>query len=156
MAITVPFDLSYEFQVKAGIDEVFAVLADVPTSASFFPKVDKLVDLGHNTYRWELQKVGTEQVHIQTIYASRYSADAKHGRVSWTPVEGEGNAQVSGSWVLTDKKGSTHILLKIEGQIVVPLPALMKIIVVPVVTHENEKLIDQYIANLVQRFGGEV
>ena len=98
MAVIVPFDLSYEFEVKASAAEVFAVLADVPTSASHFPKVDKLVDLGGNSYRWELQKVGTAQVHIQTIYASTYVADRKKHTVTWTPVEGVGNAQIGGSW----------------------------------------------------------
>ena len=34
MAITVPFDLAYEFEVNAPCAEVFSVLADVPTSAS--------------------------------------------------------------------------------------------------------------------------
>jgi carbon monoxide dehydrogenase subunit G len=156
MAVTVPFDLSYEFEVKAKAAEVFAVLADVPTSASHFPKVDKLVDLGGNSYRWELQKVGTAQVHIQTIYASTYVADRKKGTVTWTPDKGVGNAQVSGSWKITDKKTSTHVLLNIQGEIHVPLPGLMRVIVVPIVSGENEKLIDQYIRNLVKRFGGEV
>jgi len=156
LSITVPFDLSYEFEVKAPIAEVFGVLADVPTSASHFPKVDRLVDLGDNTFRWELQKVGTAQVHIQTIYTSKYVADAKKHRVTWTPVKGGGNGLVGGSWTLTGKKGSTHIVLKIDGEITVPLPALMKLLVVPVVTSENEKLIDKYIANLIARFGGEV
>ncbi|MBS1178514.1 MAG: hypothetical protein H6R06_2926 [Proteobacteria bacterium] len=156
MAITVPFDLSYEFEVKAGAAEVFSVLADVPTSASHFPKVDKLVDLGGNSYRWELQKVGTAQVHIQTIYASTYVADRKKLTVRWTPVKGVGNAQIGGNWTITDKQHSTHILLHIEGEINVPLPGLMKMLVVPVVTGENEKLVEKYIANLIERFGGEV
>jgi carbon monoxide dehydrogenase subunit G len=156
MAVTVPFDLSYEFEVKARAAEVFAVLADVPTSASHFPKVDKLVPLGGNSYRWELQKVGTAQVNIQTVYAATYVADNKALTVSWTPVKGVGNALISGSWTLTDKKSSTHILLHIHGQITVPLPGLMKMLVVPVVTGENEKLVDQYIENLIERFGGEV
>ncbi len=156
MSITVPFDLSYEFEVKAGIDEVFGVLADVPTSASHFPKVEKLVDLGDNTFRWELQKVGTEQVHIQMVYTSKYAADAKKRTVTWTPVKGGGNGSVAGGWTLSAKKGSTHILLDIKGEIVLPLPSLMKLLVVPVVNSENEKLIDGYIANLIQRFGGEV
>ena len=156
MAVTVPFDLSYEFEVKASADDVFAVLSDVPTSASHFPKVDQLVDLGGNAYRWELQKVGTAQVHIQTVYASKYVSDRAQGKVSWTPVQGVGNGQVSGSWTLTEKKKSTHVRLDIHGEIIVPLPGLMKMIVVPVVTSENEKLIEKYIDNLIQRFGGEV
>jgi carbon monoxide dehydrogenase subunit G len=156
MAVTVPFDLSYEFEVKASADDVFAVLSDVPTSASHFPKVDKLVDLGGNAYRWELQKVGTAQVHIQTVYASKYVSDRAQGKVSWTPVPGVGNGQVSGSWTLTEKKKSTHVRLDIHGEIIVPLPGLMKMIVVPVVTSENERLIEKYIDSLIQRFGGEV
>ena len=68
MSVTVSIDLGYEFEVKASAKDVFDVLSDVPTSASFFPKVNKLVDLGDNVYRWEMEKVGTSQVDIQTIY----------------------------------------------------------------------------------------
>ena len=38
----------------------------------------------------------------------------------------------------------------------VPLPGLMKMIVVPVVEGEFEKLVDKYVANLIKKFGGEV
>ena len=96
MAITVPFDLGYEFEVKAKAQDVFALLADVPASASHFPKLAKLVDLGDHSYRWEMEKVGTASMNIQTIYASHYVADKKKGTVVWTPVEGEGNALMVG------------------------------------------------------------
>jgi len=56
MAITVEINLGYEFDVKAKASDVFAVLSDVPTSASHFPKVDQLVDLGGGAYRWEMEK----------------------------------------------------------------------------------------------------
>ena len=103
MAITVPFGLAYEFEVHAPYAEVFSVLADVPGSASHFPKLQRLVDLGDGVYRWEMEKVGTDAVHIQTIYASRYLADKKKGRVVWTPVAGQGNALVGGSWAISNK-----------------------------------------------------
>jgi carbon monoxide dehydrogenase subunit G len=156
MAITVPFDLSYEFEVKASAKDVFAVLSDVPKSASHFPKVSELVDLGNNTYRWEMEKVGTAQVNIQTIYASKYVSDAKKGTIVWTPVKGEGNAEIGGSWKIVDKKTSTEITLNIKGEVNVPLPGLMKMVVSPIVLSENEKLIDKYLANLIKKFGGEV
>lgn len=155
MSITVPFDLSYELEVRAGIDEVYALLADVPASASHFPHVERLVDLGRNTYRWELEKVGTEQVNIHTVYASKYVCDRRKRTVSWTPVPGVGNAQIAGEWTLTRRKNSTHALLHIHGEIGVSLPALMKLIVVPVVEHENERLVRQYLHNLAQSLGGE-
>lgn len=156
MAITVSIDLAYEFAVKAKAAEVFAVLSDVPVSASHFPKLDQLVDLGGNTYRWEMAKIGIASIHLQTIYASHYASDKSQGSVVWTPVPGEGNALVSGSWQIKDNKKSTHLTLEIQGELSLPLPGLMKKMVAPLVEAEFEKLIEQYIANLTTRFGGEV
>ena len=155
MSITVHIDLGYEFSVKAPAADVFGVLSDVPTSASHFPKVHKLVDLGHNTYRWEMEKIGLAQVNLQTIYASKYTANKAKGTVIWTPVKGEGNALVSGSWKIGDKKKSTDLVLKIEGDLTLPLPGLMKMVIAPVVEAEFEKLVEKYIDNLTKRFGGE-
>lgn len=156
MSITLPVELGYEFEVKAPFKEVFAVLADVPTSASFYPGVDKLVDLGGGTYRWEMEKIGLPQVNLQTVYASTYVANKARGTVVWTPVDGEGNASVSGSWHMTDHKTSTKIVLNVQGELHIPLPALMKLVVEPLVEAEFERLTEQYIANLIERFGGEV
>ena len=156
MAITVKIDLGYEFDVKANAAEVCDVLFDVPTSASHFPKVENLTDLGDGVYQWDMQKVGTTQVNIQTVYASKYVSNQAKGTVKWTPVKGIGNALVSGSWTIVDNKKSTNITLAIQGDIEVPLPGLMKMVVAPVVEGEFEKLADKYIANLIKRFGGEV
>ncbi len=156
MAVSVEIDLGYEFTVKAEYDEVFDVLSDVPTSVSHFPKVDQLVDQGGGVYRWEMEKVGTAQVNIQTVYASKYVSDRKKGSVVWTPVKGVGNALVGGSWKIAKAKKGTAVELKIAGTVEVPLPGLMKMVVVPVVKNEFEGLVDKYIENLVKRFGGEI
>ena len=155
MAVTVKVELGYEFAVKASAKDVFDVLSDVPTSASFYPKVDKLVNLGGGAYRWEMEKIGLAQVNLQTVYASKYVTNKAKGTVVWTPVKGEGNALVSGSWKITDNKKSTTLVLTIEGELTIPLPGLMKMIIAPVVEAEFEKLTEQYIANLTKRFGGE-
>lgn len=156
MAVTVSIDLGYEFAVKAKSDDVFNVLADVPTSVSHFPKVDQLTDMGDGVYKWEMERVGTKEVGIQTVYASKYKSDKAKGTVTWTPVKGVGNALVGGHWKIRDDKKSTHIELKIEGEITLPFPGLMKVVVQPVVEGEFEKLVDKYIASLIKRFGGEV
>ena len=156
MTINVSIDLGYEFDVKAPASEVFALLADVPKSAGHFPKVDKLVDLGDGVYRWEMQKIDVAQINLQTIYASRYVSNKTRGTVVWTPVKGEGNAMVSGNWKITDNKKSTNLVLKIDGELSIPLPGLMKMIVAPVVQAEFEKLVEKYIDNLTRCFGGEV
>lgn len=156
MTINVNIDLGYEFEVNASATDVFDVLSDVPTSASFFPTVDRLVDLGDGVYRWEMVKIGIAQINLQTIYASKYLANKAKGTVIWTPVKGEGNALVSGSWTITERKKSTQIVLQITGDLTIPLPGLMKMVVAPVVEAEFEKMIEQYITNLTKRFGGEV
>ena len=156
MAVTVNIDLGYEFEVKAKYDDVFALLSDVPASVANFPKVEKLTDMGDGVYKWEMEKVGTKEVGIQTVYASKYKSDKAKGTVVWTPVKGVGNALVGGHWKIKDNKKSTLIELKTAGEVTVPLPALMKMIVQPVVEGEFEKLVDKYIANLIKKFGGEV
>ncbi len=156
MTITAEVDLEYEFAVKAKAAEVFALLSDVPKSSSYFPKVHAVTDQGQGVFQWEMQKVGTPQVNIQTVYASKYKVDPKKGTVSWTPVKNTGNAQVSGGWTITDQKKSTALKLVVQATVFVPLPDIMQAIVQPVVSAEFEKLLDQYIANLIERFGGEV
>ena len=156
MAITVDIDLAYEFNVKAKMADVFEVLSDVPTSVSHFPKVDKLTDMGGGVYKWEMEKVGTAQVNIQTVYASKCVSNKAKGTVVWTPVKDVGNAQIGGSWNLVDNKKSTGVALSIKGTVEVPLPGLMKMIVGPVVQGEFEKLIEKYMANLIKKFGGEI
>ena len=156
MTITAEVDLEYEFAVKAKAREVFALLADVPASSSHFPKVKAVTDLGKGVFQWEMQKVGTPQVNIQTVYASKYKIDAKKSVVSWTPVKDVGNALVSGSWTVTEQKKSTALKLVVQATVFVALPDIMQAIVQPVVSAEFEKLLDQYIANLIAALGGEV
>lgn len=155
MTLRVELDLGYEFTVKAPLKDVFDLVSDVPRSVSHFPKVERLDDLGHHTYRWTMEKVGTQQVHVQTIYACHYVSDRKKGSVVWTPVPGVGNAQVGGRWALQAVPAGTHMALQIQGVAEVPVPALMKLVVAPVVKAEFEKLVERYIANLVKVFGGE-
>jgi carbon monoxide dehydrogenase subunit G len=155
MAVTVNINLGYEFDVKAKASDVFEVLSDVPTSASHFPKVDKLTDLGGGSYRWEMEKIGIASISLQTVYASKYTTNKAKGTVTWTPVKGEGNALVSGSWTVVDNKKSTNIVLEIQGELTLPLPGLMKMVAGPVAEAEFEKMVEQYIENLTKRFGGE-
>lgn len=155
MTVTVDIDLGYEFAVKAAFKDVFDVVSDVPVSASFFPKVDQLVDLGKGVYRWEMAKAGTGQVNIQTVYASKYTSNRAKGSVVWVPVKGQGNALVSGSWKLVNQKKSTALEFKVFGTVEVPLPGLMKMVVVPIVRNEFETLVEKYIDNLIKHFGGE-
>lgn len=153
MAITVSIELNRELDLPAGYDQVFDLLADVPASASHFPKVHKLVDLGDNAYRWEMEKVGVDKHAIQSIYACKYYADKDNGKITWEPVKGEGNGVVKGSWTINAKDdNTTSVKFQTSAELTVPLPSLLKLAISPVIKHEFNSLVDTYMSNLKKAF----
>ncbi|MEW5734957.1 MAG: SRPBCC family protein [Thermodesulfobacteriota bacterium] len=153
MAVTVSIDLSRTFSVTSSPDASFDLLSDVPRSVSHFPKVDKLVDLGDNAYRWEMQKIGIDKYSIQTIYACKYMSDKKAKRIWWTPVSGVGNGVVQGSWKISAAGGGSKIEFEAKGELTLPLPGLAKLVVTPVVRREFAGMVDRYIENLKKTLG---
>ncbi len=149
MAFNVTIKVQKEFQTPSSPEKVFGLLADVPRSASHFPKVDQLVDLGNNAYRWEMEKIGIGSYTLQqTIYASRYSSDAATRKVAWTPVQGVGNAIVEGQWSITPKEGGSSVTLTTSGILTVDFPSFLEFIVSPLVVMEFTGMIERYIANI--------
>ncbi len=153
MAITVSIELNRELELPASYDEAFDLLADVPKSVSHFPKVHQLVDLGDNTYRWEMEKVGVDKHAIQSVYACKYHPDKENGKITWEPVKGEGNGVVSGYWSLKAKDdNTTSVKFHTSADLTVPLPSLLKLAISPVIKHEFNSLVDTYMNNLKKAF----
>ena len=153
MAINVSIEISRELDVAGGYDEVFDLLSDVPRSVSHFPKLEKLTDLGDNSYRWEMEKVGVDKYSIQTVYACHYVSDREAGTVRWEPIAGEGNGVVSGSWVIKAKGDTvTTLKFKTNAKLTLPLPGLLKLAISPIIKHEFNSLVDRYMRNLKQVF----
>lgn len=153
MAFTVTINIQKEFQTLCTADNVFALLADVPRSASHFPKVDRLVDLGDNVFRWEMEKIGIGSYTLQqTIYACRYTADSVTRKVSWVPVTGVGNAIVDGEWTVTPKAGSTTVAITTKGYLTVDFPSFLEFIISPLVVMEFTGMIERYLINLQESF----
>ncbi|KMQ76287.1 SRPBCC family protein [Marinobacter subterrani] len=153
MAITVAIELNRELEIPGSYDEVFDLLADVPRSASHFPKVHKLTDLGDNAYRWEMEKVGVDKHAIQSVYACKYSSDKEAGKITWEPVKGEGNGVVRGSWAIKAKGDkATAVKFHTSAELTLPLPSLLKLAISPVIKHEFNGLVDTYMNNLKKAF----
>lgn len=153
MAISIAIDINREFDVAAGIDKTFALLADVPKSVSHFPKVNQLVEMEGNVYRWEMEKIGVDKHALQTIYACKYEMDVPAKIITWTPVKGVGNGEVRGSWRLSENSKGTHVIFCTTGALSLPLPSLLKLAISPVVKHEFSALVDKYIDNLQKALG---
>jgi len=152
MTVKVSIDLDREFTVPASVETVFTLLANVPDSASHFPKVEQLTDLGDNTYRWEMEKVGLGDHAIQTVYACQYFSDESEGIVTWEPIRDEGNSVVSGAWTISEQGDETHVRFQSSAQLTLPLPGLLKLAISPVVKHEFGSMVDTYLENLQQAF----
>ncbi|MFE8070808.1 SRPBCC family protein [Marinobacteraceae bacterium S3BR75-40.1] len=153
MAITIAIEINREFEVAADFDTTFDLLADVPGSASHFPKLDKLTPLGDNAYRWEMEKVGIDKHSIQSVYACKYFADKDAGRITWEPIKGEGNGVVSGSWTISSSDKGSHLKFFTQAELTLKLPSLLKLAISPVVKHEFNSLVDTYVKNLQQELG---
>ena len=153
MAFTVSIKLNKRFKTDCPFDQVFDALADVPYSVEHFPKVEELVDMGDEVYLWKMEKIGLAAYSIQTTYACQYTWDKDEGWIAWEPIEGEGNALVSGKWKLKPVGADcTQLAFTTEGEIDLPLPGLAKGIVAPLVVKEFEGLVEQYFENLQETF----
>ncbi len=149
MAFSVTININKEFETSCTPDEVFALLADVPRSASHFPKVDQLVDLGGNSFRWEMEKIGIGSYTLQqTIYASHYASDPATRKVTWTPVAGVGNAIVQGEWNITPKEGGTTVAINTKGDLTVDFPSFLQFIISPLVEMEFSGMVQTYLSNI--------
>ena len=152
VAFTVSIELNREIELAAPFDDVFALMSDVPRLVRYFPKVEKLEDLGDNTWQWEMEKIGVDKYSIRTVYACRYEMNRDAGKVTWVPVEGLGNGRVGGSWTLVDNGQTTRARYQTSAELTLPMPSLLKMAVSPVVKHEFNGLVDTYLNNLKKAF----
>ncbi len=153
MSFSVSITVDKGFETPCSPEKVFSLLSDVRRSASFFPKVERIIDEGDHVYRWEMAKICVGNYTLQqTVYASRYICDPATLKVSWTPVIGVGNALVEGEWLLTPKDGGTSVTLRSSGEMTIDFPAILQIIIAPLVQIEFADLMERYLVHLKETF----
>jgi carbon monoxide dehydrogenase subunit G len=153
MSFTVTISVSKAFETSASPDKVFVLLSDVPKSASHFPDVEKLEDMGGNTYRWIMEKIGIgDHTLQQTIYACIYRSDSSSMTVSWVPVDGVGNARVDGSWRISPSAAGTMVQLQTKGMLSVDFPGFLQFLLSPLIEMAFAQKIDRYVSNLQDSF----
>lgn len=148
MTVKVSIKLDRKFTVTTDIDSVFTLLADIPSSAKHFPKVQSLTPLSENEYRWEMKKVSLGLHSVQTVYACEYTSDSNSKTILWTPIKGEGNAIVSGKWELHETIDGTSVSFHTKADLTIPLPGLLKMAISPAVKMEFSGMVDSYLRSL--------
>ena len=139
--------------MEAAPEEVYALLSNIPESVSHFPDV---VDLKEENggYTWRMKPVGVVSIRVQTEYACRYLCDDAGLGVRWEPIEGVGNAVVSGRWTIEAEGEGTRLGLLNEFVTSFDVPLLFRAAAQPFVQRLLEGLIDRYLDNLATTFAG--
>lgn len=151
MSVSIPISIVLDFFTDAPIESVYAVLADVPRSVGHFPNVERLVPLEGDKYRWEMEKMGSQNYYFQVRYTTVYTRSDEEKWIRWHPVS-EGNGEFSGCWELSSEGSGTRVHFENEGQLRLPLPRLAKRLVKPFVGKKFQELFDVYISNLQRTF----
>ena len=112
VSVTIPISVVRDF-VTTGPIQGYEVLADVPTSVSHFPQVDQLVPLGDDKYRWEMERMGTQNHYFQVRYVTRYTRSESKAWIRWTPIK-EGNGLRGGCWNFAKRGTRPTFILKTQ------------------------------------------
>jgi hypothetical protein len=150
MAIHVPLQSHRSEDLPVHVDRVHPLIHDIPGTIRMFPELRRIIELGANTYRWELEPLGTIAYKVPITFATRFSVDAAARRVTWTPVPEVGNARLAGALAFAAAAAGTRFSLRVEGKIILPLPFLLKPVAAPVVASEFERLVEGFAANIVR------
>lgn len=141
--------------VPASTQTVWAVIADVPDSVAHFAGLAAFEAAGPDTWRWRLTPIGAGQLRLQTVYTCRYTVDRGAQTVSWVAApDPAANARVSGAWTLRPEGAGARLDLVNHLAIDIGLPRVLRRPAEALVTRENSRLIDRYLANLAITLGG--
>jgi hypothetical protein len=137
--------------VPASPATVLAVLADIPDSTTHFPSLLSLV-AEKGGYTWTLAPVKVKGFPVQLVYGCRYTTSG--GIVSWVPVSGVGNAEVTGTWTVVSSGSGSRLTLDNHLVLNINLPRLLRPVAQPALKANNTAVIEGYVANLTATFSG--
>lgn len=151
MSLIIPISVVRDFESRASIDSVYRILADIPTSVRHFPKVEELMEIDTDRYRWRMERMGSKNRFFQIQYQSVYRRHPEEKWVRWEPI-GEGNASFRGCWELQATDNGTRIHFENEGHVELPFPRVTRRLVTAFVERQFEQLLEEYIVNLQRSF----
>ena len=154
MSVQVKIVVNDVFEVSADRETVFALLSDVPRSVSHFPDVVELVDQGDEVYEWVMKSKGPRGFEHAVRYACNYIANPAAKTVTWSPVQGVGNAVFSGTWKLEGMDTGTRVHFGTHAILSIQAPRMLRSAVAPFADKALRDEIKQYLENLQVTLNG--
>ena len=148
--VEIDVTISREFVVQSDYETVWTLLADTQATLKHYPSMDKLVALGDDRWRWELEPKGIKGISHQVIYSVHYSYDRDAGIISWTPLKdaASDNAHISGRFKIEGRGDETSVNLSTDGSLKIPAPRILAGAVRPILEREFNQQIERFMASL--------
>jgi len=153
--IRVPAEVRRSFRLAVPVGAAFAHLQDVPRWARLFPhveSVDPLPAREGEVWQWTMEPLGPPGLQVRTVYACRYTFDAATRSVTWTPVDGVGNAAFAGGVTLAEAdRQQAEGTLWLEAALEIPAPRFMAGVVRAALAVEFGRMTDRFLENLAKQ-----
>ncbi len=149
IAVTAP--VARSFRLAAPVDAAWALLHDVPRWGRLFPHVEAVEPLPDEAgaFLWRMSPLGPPGGRVRIVYACRYVADEAARTMTWTPVEGVGNARFDGACAIVPvESGGTTGRLRLVATLQVPAPSFLRGVVEAGVTAEMGRMTDVFLGRL--------
>ncbi len=137
-------------------DRAYALVADVPLSASHFPGLRSLDDLGGGVYRWNLQRYEVGKYTLDAAYSALYACDAAAGTVQWRTIEPIGTVRADGNWRVEARGDGARLHFDNLVQLRLPLPRLAAPLARRVVPGIYDRQVRDYVGAIAARMGGRL
>ena len=117
---------------------------------SFFPGLHRFEQQGPQIYLWEFEplRYGGKQLTI----SFKTTFDESENKIRITPVAPPTETNLKGEWSVSAVPEGCTLKMHFELEFSVPLPKLMKAMVVPLANTELSKLFERYADNLQKHF----
>ena len=149
MSIKIEVDIKRSKVIRTPADEAFRRIRTVEEMASYFPNLDQLDKVDEQTYGWVLHKIGNEAYKHRVEYTSCWQWHHEDRKITWEPIKGKGNAQISGFCHVLELDQGSEVIFTVQAVLHIPLPRLVKSIAKPIVKNKFEGVIDTYIDNVI-------
>ena len=152
--VEVPY--SKRFEVKAGLQEAYALVSDVHRSGMHFPGVESLAAIDdHGLWRWVLAERGFGPIKMRARYQAIYDCDETRLRVEWRPGPRPGDMESQGSWQIEQtESGVTVLCFEAKTIAHIPAPGMMANMVESFARNELLRLKVLYVGAIQQTLGG--
>ncbi len=154
--VEVEVNLRYTLEVGWDFERAFGLVSDVPKSASNFPGLERLDDLGDGVYRWNMRPIEVSKFRHQARYSARYVSDEAAGTVLWTTVGTDGNTRADGAWRVSPSDAGTRLSFDNRLAVMLPVPRLMARPTRKLVPGIMDKQTRKYLSRIAEKMEGRL